>query len=89
MVEYYSHKGSFNNVASDTRITRTANQLSGTYFDTNSVTVTSSGTIEVAIDSGVHQGQTFTMVPKTASDGRLVGWRCGGLGAQYLPSSCR
>lgn len=89
LTEYYSNKGSFTNVASNTGITNSANQLSGTYFDTNSVTVTGSGTMEVAIDSGVHQGQTFTMMPQTASDGRLVGWRCGGLDAQYLPSSCR
>ncbi|WP_310504219.1 pilin [Arhodomonas aquaeolei] len=88
MTEYYANNGSFKDLPAESAITSKANQLTGNYFGTNSVTVDASGVMEVSIDSGVHEGDTFKMSPKI-SDGRLIGWRCGGLDPQYLPSSCQ
>lgn len=88
LTEYYANNGSFANVSSDAGIKNTAEQLTGTYFGTNSIEVDASGVMKVSIDSGVHAGDTFKMSPKI-SNGRLIGWRCGGLDPQYLPSSCQ
>ncbi|WP_018862382.1 pilin [Thioalkalivibrio sp. ALJ3] len=87
---YLSENGELPDAGDDAEIDSTLAELEGNYFGAGDASLTDEGTISIAFDSGVHNGETMTLeaILNTAGN-QIRRWECDGLDTRFLPTACR